>query len=88
MADLVTDQDLAVGRLYPPQSRIKECSVLIAARIMEDAYKHNTASTYPEPEDKIGFIHNQLYDFDYDGISSLPHRYSWPAEVQEHFSKL
>ena len=34
-----------------------------------------TASTYPEPEDKEAFIRSQLYDYNYDGVSALPARY-------------
>ena len=42
--------------MYPPQSEIQNCSVKIAAKIAQDAYDENTASTYPEPKDKIEFI--------------------------------
>lgn len=36
---MVTDQDLAQGRLYPPLSDIKICSLKIASYIAEHAYK-------------------------------------------------
>jgi len=82
LADMVTEEDLAVGRLYPPLSNIQEISVQIAKKVAEEAYEQNTASTYPEPEDKEAFIRTHLYDYNYDKVSYLPSVYSWPAEVQ------
>lgn len=38
LASLCTDQDLAKGSLYPPLRKITECSIEIAASIMEYAY--------------------------------------------------
>merc|ERR1712055_1110320 len=83
LADMVTEEDLAVGRLYPPLSNIQEISVQIAKKVAEEAYQENTASTYPEPEDKEAFIRTHLYDYNYDKVSYLPSVYSWPAEVQQ-----
>merc|ERR1711988_32558 len=87
LADLVTDQDIEVGRMYPPLSTLRDCSIKIAAKVAEDAYQDRTASTYPEPADKEDFIRLQLYDYNYDGVSSLPARYSWPEEVVKAFSE-
>merc|ERR1712038_2217925 len=81
LADMVSDSDFAVGRLYPPLSEIKNCSIQIAKQIAEEAYAEKTASTYPEPHDKEAFIRSQLYDYDYDGVSALPARYNWPSHV-------
>eukprot|EP00094_Tigriopus_californicus_P002282 TCALIF_02203-PA protein Name:"Similar to ME1 NADP-dependent malic enzyme (Anas platyrhynchos)" AED:0.12 eAED:0.12 QI:0/0.75/0.6/0.8/0.5/0.4/5/79/652 len=88
LADMVTPEDLAVGRLYPPIEKIKDCSIKIAANIANIAYEDQTASTYPEPKDKEEFIRSQLYNYEYDGVSALPERYDWPEEVQKPFSKL
>jgi hypothetical protein len=30
----------------------------------------------------------QLYDFEYDDVSSLPERFSWPAEEVAKFAKM
>lgn len=79
---MVTEEDIAVGRLYPPLSNIQEISVQIAKKVAEEAYADNTASTYPEPEDKEAFIRTHLYDYNYDKVSYLPSVYPWPAEVQ------
>ena len=80
---LVQDSDIAVGRLYPPLSALREISVKIATKVAIEAYKSGTASTYPEPENKETFIRQQLYSYAYD--TSLPSRYQWP---QEAFNKL
>ena len=45
----------------------------------EEAYEQNTASTYPEPEDKEAFIRTHLYDYNYDKVSSSL-RSLYPAE--------
>ena len=50
LAECVTEEDLAVGRLYPPLQNIREIGVKIAARVAREAYNTGTASTYPEPE--------------------------------------
>merc|ERR1719499_2622665 len=79
LADMVQDSDLAVGRLYPPLSALREISVKIATKVAIEAYKSGTASTYPEPEDKEAFIRQQLYSYAYN--TSLPSRYEWPEEA-------
>merc|ERR1712098_721051 len=79
LADMVQDSDLAVGRLYPPLSALREISVKIATKVAIEAYKSGTASTYPEPEDKENFIRQQLYNYAYN--TSLPSRYQWPEEA-------
>ena len=83
---MVTEEDIAVGRMYPPLSKIRECSVKIAADICETAYADKMASVYPEPDDKKEFIKAQLYDYNYDRTSALPPRYSWPKSTQEPFN--
>jgi len=82
LADMVTEEDIAVGRLYPPLSNIREISVQIATKVAKEAYESGTASTYPEPEDKEAFVRTHLYDYNYDTVSALPVTYSWPEEVQ------
>jgi malate dehydrogenase (oxaloacetate-decarboxylating)(NADP+) len=40
LANLVSEEDLKLGRLYPPLGDIKEVSLKIAAKIVEEAYKN------------------------------------------------
>ena len=83
LAEMVTQKDLDVGRLYPPLKDLREISVKIAINVALEAYKSGTASTYPEPADKETFIREQLYDYNYD--RALPAIYQWPDEA---FNKL
>jgi len=75
LADMVTEEDMKQGRMYPPLNDIRRCSVKIATYIAEHAYKIGIASTYPEPSDKKGFIEAQLYDYHYR--DALPRTYTW-----------
>merc|ERR1711936_317173 len=72
LSNLVTEEDLQVGRMYPPLSKIKQVSIKIASKVAEEAYKEGMASTYPEPKDKESFIRSLLYNYNYDDESSLP----------------
>ncbi|XP_050730185.1 NADP-dependent malic enzyme-like isoform X2 [Eriocheir sinensis] len=78
LADMVTEDDLSKGRLYPPLSDIRECSLKIAVYIAEHAYKTGIASTYPQPKDLTKFIEDQQYNFDYDTHSAIPTTWTWP----------
>ena len=82
LSNLVTEDDLEVGRMYPPLSTIRDCSVKIAVGIAETAYADKLASVYPEPEDKDEFIRKHLYNYDYDGVSALPAIYKYPMKAQ------
>merc|ERR1719244_2368360 len=88
LAQMVSDSDLEVGRLYPPLNNIREISVKIATKIAEEAYDDGTASTYPEPKNKEEFIRSTLYDYDYSATAALPVRFQWPDSVQKHFSDI
>jgi malate dehydrogenase (oxaloacetate-decarboxylating)(NADP+) len=83
LADLVGDEDIAVGRLYPHLTKVREISIKIAVKVATEAYREGLASTYPEPENIEEFIRAQLYDYNYN--TALPSRYAWP---QEAFTKL
>lgn len=39
MSEIVTDNDLDHGSLYPPLETIQNCSVKIAKKVVEHAYK-------------------------------------------------
>uniref|UniRef100_A0A0A9W6X4 Malic enzyme n=1 Tax=Lygus hesperus TaxID=30085 RepID=A0A0A9W6X4_LYGHE len=77
LAQIVTDADLEIGSLYPPLKNIQECSIKIAVKLVESAYKTGKASIYPEPEDKVAFIKSQLYDYTYS--PAVPKVYDWPS---------
>ncbi|XP_073531738.1 NADP-dependent malic enzyme [Phyllobates terribilis] len=81
IAKEVSDKHLEEGRLYPPLQTIQEVSVKIAVKIVENAYKDNTASVFPEPEDKEAFVRSQMYSTDYDQF--VVDSYSWPEEAMK-----
>lgn len=65
LAELVSKDDLAKGSLYPPLNNIVNCSIAIAEKIVEYAYKNGLATVHPEPTNKLAFIKAQMYDLDY-----------------------
>uniref|UniRef100_A0A673KYK2 Malic enzyme n=1 Tax=Sinocyclocheilus rhinocerous TaxID=307959 RepID=A0A673KYK2_9TELE len=77
ISDMVTEEHLAEGRLYPPLKTIREVSFKIA--IVDHAYKQGIASWYPEPKDKEAFILSQVYNSDYDSFTL--DSYSWPKDA-------
>uniref|UniRef100_A0A8C6NUJ1 Malic enzyme n=1 Tax=Nothobranchius furzeri TaxID=105023 RepID=A0A8C6NUJ1_NOTFU len=78
LALLVTEKDLAEGRLYPPLSSIRDVSVKLAVKIMEYAYEHNLATLHPEPVDKEAYIRSISYNTDYDEFAVESYR--WPED--------
>ncbi|XP_023307894.2 NADP-dependent malic enzyme-like [Lucilia cuprina] len=79
LAYLCSVEDLSKGSLYPPLNRITECSIEIAAYIMEYAYANGLATVRPEPHDKHDFIKSQMYDLSYP--SAVPKVYAWSNKL-------
>ncbi|XP_040277017.1 NAD-dependent malic enzyme, mitochondrial [Bufo bufo] len=76
LAEQLTAEELAQGRLYPPLSNIREVSIYIAVKVMEFVYRNGMAFQYPEPLDKNTYIRSKVWSTDYD--SFLPDVYDWP----------
>ncbi|XP_053316056.1 NADP-dependent malic enzyme [Spea bombifrons] len=81
IAQQVSAKHLEEGRLYPPLQTIQEVSVKIAVKLVENAYRFNTASVFPEPENKEEFVRSQMYSTDYDQF--VVDSYSWPEEAMK-----
>jgi len=62
---LVSEEDLAVGRVYPRLSDIQDTSVKIAVSVIEKAYELNLATVYPKPANLEQFVKDQLYHTEY-----------------------
>ena len=77
LADMVSPEQFEEGRLYPPLTAVREVSIKIAAGVIDYAYRHNEASRWPEPADKVEFVRNYQYDTDYE--SFVPTTYGWPG---------
>uniref|UniRef100_A0A668A328 Malic enzyme n=1 Tax=Myripristis murdjan TaxID=586833 RepID=A0A668A328_9TELE len=79
VADLVTEKDLAEGRLYPPLCSIRDVSLKLAVKIMEYAYEHNMATLYPEPADKEAYVRSLIYGTEYEEFAVDSYR--WPEDT-------
>ncbi|CAG9765260.1 unnamed protein product [Ceutorhynchus assimilis] len=76
VAENVTEDYLAKGRIYPPLNEIPEVSVQIAIKILEYAYKERIATVYPKPKDLRRYVEDQQYNCSYE--PSLPNLWAWP----------
>jgi malate dehydrogenase (oxaloacetate-decarboxylating)(NADP+) len=75
LAELVTEDDLKKGSLYPPLEMIQQCSIEIAEKVMEYAYEMNLATVRPMPKNLREFIKGQMYDTSYK--SAIPPVYKF-----------
>ena len=60
LADLVSDEQLATGNLYPPLRNIREVSAQIAVAVAEMAYAQGLARA-PRPDDLEARIRATMY---------------------------
>jgi malate dehydrogenase (oxaloacetate-decarboxylating)(NADP+) len=60
LAGLVKPEDLAVGRVYPPLSSIREVSLKIAAAVAEAAHNSGLAGR-PRPVDLVEDIRGRMF---------------------------
>ena len=60
LAGLVTEEDLALGRLYPPLTAIRDVSVHIAVAVAEVAWQRGIARV-PRPRDVRDHVESQIY---------------------------
>jgi malate dehydrogenase (oxaloacetate-decarboxylating)(NADP+) len=61
LANLVSEEDLKQGSLYPALLRIREVSAHIAAAVAEIAYNRGFA-TGQAPKDLLAYVQSQMYD--------------------------
>lgn len=75
LSDLVTEEDLENGSLYPPLETIQNCSLEIAEKVMEYSYENGLATVRPKPQNLRKFIKDQMYDHSYK--SAIPSVYNF-----------
>jgi malate dehydrogenase (oxaloacetate-decarboxylating)(NADP+) len=61
LADMVSEDELAEGRLYPPLARIREISAAIGTAVAELGYQRGLAAR-ERPADLAAFIRTQMYE--------------------------
>ena len=64
LAMQVTEEDLALGRVYPPLTKIRDVSAFIAAAVAQIAYDEGLA-TEPRPYNLLAFVKEKMYQPDY-----------------------
>jgi len=64
LADMVSEDDLHQGLIYPPLTKIRNVSKRIAMAVVNEAYARGLA-TVPKPIDIESFIHERMYEPDY-----------------------
>ena len=57
---MVSEEDLALGRVYPSLSRIREVSALIAAEVAGIAHRQGLARA-PKPEDLLADVKSRMF---------------------------
>lgn len=58
--NMVLEEDLEQGRIYPPLDKIREVSAVIAAAVAEVAFERGLAGT-EKPADLLAFVKAQMY---------------------------
>lgn len=79
LAELVTDNDLNQGSLYPPLETIQNCSIEIAEKVMDYAYENGLATVRPKPQNTREFIKAQMFETSYK--SAIPAVYKLNSKM-------
>ena len=75
---MVTEEDLAVGRTFPPVKKLREVAHNVAVELVTRSFANDTAQYNPEPADKVEFIREHTYDPSY--VDFTPDSYDWPSQ--------
>jgi len=62
LANLVTEDDIEQGSLYPALPRIREVSAHIAAAVASVAFQRGLATGGPAPNDLMAYVQSKMYD--------------------------
>jgi malate dehydrogenase (oxaloacetate-decarboxylating)(NADP+) len=64
LADLVSEEDLSVGSIYPPLQNIRAVSLQIAISVADEAYA-SSASFLQRPDNLEQYIEDYMYKPNY-----------------------
>lgn len=62
LSDQLEPSDIEVGLVYPRLTKIRECTLKVATRVLEFFYSERLATYRPEPHDKMEFLRSIQYD--------------------------
>ncbi|GJQ80054.1 hypothetical protein Trydic_g19341 [Trypoxylus dichotomus] len=80
VCDCTTDEDLKVGSLYPPLSKIQDVSANLAVKMLEYGLEKGICTIYPKPKDMMAYVKSRLYKFDYE--DQLPRQWNYPEQKE------
>lgn len=65
LSDQVQTSDTSVGLVYPKLTKIRDVTLRVATRVLEYFYAERLATYRPEPSDKLAFLKEIQYDYNY-----------------------
>lgn len=68
LSDQVLASELEAGLVYPRIARIREVTLHVASKVMEYFYSEGLTNYHFEPKDKLNFLRDIQYDYNYDKI--------------------
>jgi len=70
LSEQVLESELEAGLVYPRISRIREVTLHVASKVMEYFYSQGLTNYHFEPKDKLSFLRDIQYDYNYDKPTS------------------
>lgn len=69
LSDQVAESELELGLVYPKIARIREVTLHVASKVMEYFYQEGLTNYHFEPKDKLSFLRDIQWDYNYDKVS-------------------
>lgn len=66
LSEQVRDRELEAGLVYPKIARIREVTLHVASTVMNYFYSEGLTNYHFEPKDKLSFLRDIQYDYNYD----------------------
>lgn len=69
LSEQVLSTELEAGLVYPKVARIREVTLHVASKVMEYFYSEGLTNYHFEPKDKLAFLRDIQYDYNYDKVT-------------------
>lgn len=66
LSEQVLESELEAGLVYPRIGRIRDVTLHVASKVMEYFYAEGLTNYHFEPKDKLSFLRDIQYDYEYD----------------------